>query len=145
MYSKIKGGPFTRKDKACPENKSILDLIIISKDLEKHVKLLIIDTDMSITAFRMIDENKVVYFDHLGMVLQLKGLQTKLNMKKPVKNVKWNLNTESSILESLAHESIDDSDMLVKKSEKILTKIKFKAFGCTKEDKELRKLEEFKS
>ena len=70
-----------------------------------------------------------VYSDHFGMVPKFKGLPTKLKMKKPMKNVKWNLNrkdgwinyrkltTPDSTLESLAHESTDDSDMLVKKSE----------------------------
>ena len=34
---KVKGGPFTRYDPGDPNNKSVLDLVIVSSELENYV------------------------------------------------------------------------------------------------------------
>ena len=74
LDKKVCGGPYTRGEHDAPENKSVLDLFIISKDFEKYVEVLKIDDKHNFTPFRITTDSKVVYSDHYGIVLKLKGI-----------------------------------------------------------------------
>ena len=49
--NKTSGGPWTREDPANNEYKSVLDLVIVSAELEKYVEKMVIDKDRRFTAF----------------------------------------------------------------------------------------------
>ena len=66
--SKVVGGPFTRFDPANPDRKSCIDLVMISKELFKHVHKLFIDKNLTFTPGRPISRNKIRYTDHRSLI-----------------------------------------------------------------------------
>ena len=73
---KLSGGIFTRYDKSDPSNdskKSLLDLIIVSKNLMKYVDRLEVDNMLQWTPFRVLKDQKK-YSDHYALHLVLKSI-----------------------------------------------------------------------
>ena len=69
---KCRGGPYTRYDPSCPEkeeNKSTLDLVLVSLNLSSFVKELIIDSDRVYTPMRVM-KTKTVKSDHYPILLK---------------------------------------------------------------------------
>ena len=140
---KTQGGPFTRKDPAVPDRKSALDLCLVSKELFPYVDSMKIDDLRQFTPFRPCGKS-VTYTDHYAIQISFKGLP--LASKKSVKEkdiVRWNTNRkdgwESYKELTDGNEALDDaasanmeSDKLMKKIDKELTAVKFKAFGKVK-------------
>ena len=70
---KAKGGPFTRYNPVYPsdeEAKSCLDLVIVSKNIEKYVKSMKIDKDRLFTPFRVV-KNELKYTDHYSVLVEM--------------------------------------------------------------------------
>ena len=83
--NKVEGGPFTRYDPANPkdeEKKSCLELVIMSRNLLKHVEKLTIDNKLAITPGRVISKSKIVHPDHYSLILKFKNIP--LRHKKKV-------------------------------------------------------------
>ena len=74
MKERVIGGPHTRRDPADPSKGSVLDLVIVSSNLEKYLEVMKIDTALQFTPFRMIDNSKVKHSDHLGIVVKFKNI-----------------------------------------------------------------------
>ena len=53
------GGPYTRVDPSDPSKKSLLDICIVSKELEQYVSSLVIDKDLAYTPYRTLSRNKL--------------------------------------------------------------------------------------
>ena len=69
-------GPYTRYDPSAPDKdskKSVLDLFIISKELNKYVEFLFIDKNMNYTPCNP-STKRVIYTDHYGLLLSFKGI-----------------------------------------------------------------------
>ena len=99
--NKVKGGPFTRYDPAAPneeDSKSCLDLIMVSRELLKYVKELIIDKNLNFTPGRPIVGKKMCYPDHYGILFVMKNipLATGRNSHFEKFNM-WNLNRMGKI------------------------------------------------
>ena len=96
--SKVKGGPFTRYNPSNPkkdEFKSCLDLIIVSRDLFKHVDEVIIDKELEFTPGNPTGQGKVVYPDHYAMILKMKSIPLASNRNSASSKYQtWNLNKE---------------------------------------------------
>ena len=63
---KVVGGPHTRYDPADPkslERRSCLGLVIVSKELSKHVEKLVIDKQLKMTPGRPVSKSKIIYTD----------------------------------------------------------------------------------
>ena len=74
---KVSGGPFTRVDPGDPNDdtkKSVLDLCIVSKELNNYVKSLIIDRDRKFTPHLAVNSNELIYTDHFSLLLTLNRL-----------------------------------------------------------------------
>ena len=138
----VQGGPFTRKDPASGKG-SCLDLFIVSRELLPYVKSMKIDSKREITvarAVRMGDIYSNVYSDHYSCILTLENLP-RIQERRGENKVMWNLAKEGgwnrySILTDECSEAfekaIDQEDTIEgkwKKFNKVLDKVKFKAFG----------------
>ena len=90
------GGPNTRYSPEDPNNeskKSMLDLVIVSKDLYEYVVKLEIDKDLKWTPCRPVKNSKLCYTDHYALVLVLKNIPKRNDRKLPKqKPVIWNTN-----------------------------------------------------
>ena len=161
---KAVGGPYTRIDPADPNKKSILDLCIISKELYPYVGSLKIDNDLVNTPYRTISRNKLVYTDHLSLILTFDNLPLASKVHSGArKNVRWNLNREgggsrykeltddNKKLTDVAQNEVASSEVLMKNIDKELEHVKYKSFGKVREsgsvkyDKEVKILQDQKS
>ena len=82
-YTGIKGGIFTRydpNDPECEEKKSLLDLIIISKNLEQYFHSIEVDSNLKMTPFRAKSGGKLVYTDHYAILVKFKEIPLKRNI-----------------------------------------------------------------
>ena len=96
---KVKNGPFTRYDPTFPLDdslKSCLDLVIVSTSLFQYVSELIIDKEMNFTPCHPISNGRMVFTDHYGLLLVLKGMPLHNSTRTRGKKCKvWNLNKEN--------------------------------------------------
>ena len=145
---KAKGGPFTRYDPSNPKDeckKSALDLIIISKELNKFVEVMIIDKNLTLTPARVINKSKVVYSDHYAIIFRLKNIPLRSKQQfTGQKYTRWNTNkvggwqiykeltNNNAKLEEVVEEGIDNSTVAMKTINQALEKSKFQAFGKVK-------------
>ena len=97
--SKEIGGPFTRVEPTDPNDdtkKSILDLIIVSRDLLKYVDTFEIDNRRKYTPSHALKKNTLTYPDHLALILTFKDIPKKFSEpKKTPAPVIWNTNKKS--------------------------------------------------
>ena len=142
--------PYTRVDPADPDNdskKSVLDLIIMSRELFCHVDKVTVDKERKFTPSHTLKRNKVTYPDHYAILISFKDIPKKnIKPKKPPKIVRWNTNkkngweryaqetTNNLVLNNIANGEVDSSDpnSVANQIEKELTKVKFKCFGKVK-------------
>ena len=142
--SKCFGGPFTRVDPSNPSTLSCLSLVIVSIDLYDFIDNLKIDKDRDITPHRAIGKKQnLVYTDHFALVLSFKNLPTKPHQRtKKEKQTQWNTNktggwaqykemTEENqeLVELCEDEEISSPTIFNDKLEKVVNKVKYKAFG----------------
>ena len=74
---RVKGGPFTRYNPSAPydsDQKSCIDLIIVSNELVKYVDVVTIDSDLNFTPGRPVGKGKSVFTDHYAILISLKNL-----------------------------------------------------------------------
>ena len=117
---KVVGGPFTRIDPSDPSRKSLLDVIILSQSLEKHLSKLTIDDNYDYPMQHPIKVNgkyEMKKSDHLTLVLDLIDLPTSdAPDKMPKKESCWNYNKKGgweryrALTENKCVEVIDSSD-----------------------------------
>ena len=136
---KVEGGPFTRYDPSdpkCVDKMSCLELVIISVDMLKYVDKLSIDKEFKMTACHPLSKNKVVYPDHISVLLVFKGLPLKTSQAKAgAKFCIWNTNKEggwdkfkeltedNEKLLEVARDITGDVDVMMKTIDKELNRI----------------------
>ena len=144
--SKTTGGPWTREDPANSKSKSVLDLVIISVELEKYVKHMKIDNERAFTPFkRNNSNNKMSFPDHYAVEVIFHDIPLRSNLKSVgVKYTLWNTNkpngwqkfheltTNNKKLDSIANDPTNDANVIMKIIEKELKVIQFEAFGKVK-------------
>lgn len=145
---KTKGGPFTRYDPSDPlldEKKSVLELVIISSDLEKHIEEMTIDKNLEWTPKRVVKGNQIKHPDHYAIVVLFKDIPLKENSHTIRKTVRWNTNrpdgwmryknltTNHPKLEKIANDDIENVAESIKMINDEINKVKFAAFGKVKE------------
>ena len=143
----VEGGPWTWTQPGKEETKSCLDIAIISSALLPYVKKLVIDSKKMFTPRRVMRKKTGVvsiYTDHFSLELVLEGLPTKLstgeqqsrwNLAKPGGWQKYEKLTEEAaekIMKVAKDEELDEEEVM-KNVDAIETKVKFKAFGKTKD------------
>ena len=69
---KVVNGPWTRVDPTNSETKSVLDMIIVSKDLEQYIDTLQIDSERRFTPFKQNKGKTLSFPDHFGLCLKFK-------------------------------------------------------------------------
>ena len=147
--NKASGGPFTRYDPSDPnrENKkSLLDLCIISKGLSVYLLSLVIDKSRALTPCRPISKDKLTYTDHYSLILKFKDIPMKKNqVSSDKKTIRWNTNkeggwenykkmtSENVNLLDIINDDSENANNIMKKIDKEVEKIKYKAFGKVKE------------
>ena len=145
---KVKGGPFTRYDPGDPNNnskKSVLDLVIVSSELENYVESLEIDKDMYFTPSRPISKG-LRHSDHYALLFVLRNLPANQRTQCVAKSVvRWNTNkpggweryfvlaNESKKLIDVSQETSMEPEKLTRMFDKELESIKYKSFGRCKE------------
>ena len=140
--NKVIGGPFTRYDPSKPsddESKSVLDIIIASKDIEHLVDEIYIDNKLSYTPCRA-SAGKMCFTDHYGIIVTLKNIPVVTEKVTEPKVVLWNLNKEggwksykeltskNNALVEVTEKNMSSNDMM-NAIEKELNKVRYKAFG----------------
>ena len=81
--SKTVGGPYTRYTPEDPNDnnrKSMLDLVIASKNLSKYITKLEIDKDLKWTPFRTVNKNKIRFTDHYALMVIFKTIQVDIDI-----------------------------------------------------------------
>ena len=145
---KTRNGPFTRYEPKSPNDestKSALDLVIISKNLERYVEELKIDKDLLFTPFRVKAKSKeLVYSDHYALLLSLRNVprgNSKNQVKNGVRTIVWNTNkkdgwknylretSQNKVLDKISNLNGETTDILFKKINDELINIKHKVFG----------------
>ena len=93
---KAKGGPFTRYDPSdakSEDKKSLLDLVIISKGLERYLEEMVIDKDLLWTPFSCNASAKTKYSDHYSILTVFKNIPIKEEkIKNGARETFWNTN-----------------------------------------------------
>ena len=93
---KVTGGPWTRILYGAPVVKSVLDIVIASKDLADYLKVMEIDEMRNFTPCKPLSNGKVSYSDHLAIKITFEGIPMNRTDRKVVsKSVRWNLNKQS--------------------------------------------------
>lgn len=149
--NKVVGGPFTRFDPSDPENnhkKSSLSFCLVSNELFTYVDCLTIDKEKRFTPFRTISKKKVIFTDHYSLLLFFKNIPLRpRNIGAGNKVTRWNtikeggwevyrqMTTNNNNLEEIAKEPSEDSNMIMKKLDNELNRVKSEAFGKVKERK----------
>ena len=158
--SKMKGGPFTRYDPAAPNDdasKSCLDLIMISKELLKYVKEVVIDKKLNLTPGNPVGRGKMVYPDHYAIIFIMHNIPLATNRNLVTEKFKmWNLNKESGWekfkkktevnekFRKIVETDQRDPTIMMNDIDKELNKVKFKAFGKVTVRNELKTTKEMK-
>ena len=140
---KATGGPFTRYEPCDPNNnsrKSVLDLVIVSSELETYIESLQIDKNMFFTPSRPVHK-ALRHSDHYALLFVLRNLPANQCTKIHSENVvRWNTNkpggwekyyelTSDSIkLLEICQETSVEADNLTRKFDKELESIKYKSF-----------------
>ena len=145
--NQVEDGPYTRYDPSDPSNEekwSCLDLVIISTELSKYVKKLIIDKRLSFTPFYIDLNKKVTHSDHFSCLLLFENIPLKADYKKlvPPKQIKWNTNkkngwdkyfeltTNNAKLERIVKDpNFETPEEIDKCINKEMKNVKFEAFG----------------
>ena len=83
--SKVTGGPGTRENPAIPEQKSALDLVIVSTELEKYIKGMEIDDSRKFSPFRRTPSGKVSYSDHYEICVTFRNIPCHVPQNKSQK------------------------------------------------------------
>ena len=89
---KCKNGPFTRYDRTDPKNEtkmSVLDLIIVSKEIEQYVVELNIDKELQWTPSRNY-KGQLKFPDHFALLLTLNIPMANTKHIPTKKNIIWN-------------------------------------------------------
>ena len=84
--TKSHGGPYTRyapEDPDDEERKSMLDPVIMLKDLFKYVVRLEIDKDLHWTPYRSVNKRTLRFTDHYAMLLVIKNIPKMKKKRKP--------------------------------------------------------------
>ena len=147
------GGPFTRFDPSFPhklENMSCLDLVLASNKLMQFIEKFEIDSERKFSPIRPISKKKSVTSDHFPVIITFSSIFCAKKHKKPQDSfTMWNTNkiggwscykemTEDEITPDNVFEttqngtSSDASTEVMGKIDKMLTKIKYSAFGKVK-------------
>ena len=94
----VVNGPWTRYDPSDPEDenkKSVLDLVIISKNMEKYFDSMVIDSNLENTPCRVKSKSKIVYTGHYSMLVSFKNIPLKgEKVKNGIREVIWNTKRE---------------------------------------------------
>ena len=141
----VVNGPYTRYEPGDPNNeekKSALDLVIASKYLLEHVETLEIDKELKWTPCKPIKKSQLVYSDHYALLLTLKNLPMKKELKvKRKKPVIWNTKKEgewqryhartqrNKALEGVIEAAKNDIEEVNGVIEKTMKKLKYECFG----------------
>ena len=141
-----RGGPWTR---VCPGTGkgSCLDLAIGSSNLLPHVKGMMIDSSRKFAPRRAVMKQgslAVTYTDHYPILVELEMPRVEKSMEKP--KATWNtrkpggwekykeLSNKAPVqIEVIADDEEAEDDDVMHKIDKIQTKLKFSAFGKTKQ------------
>ena len=134
--SKSRNGPWTRIDPADEENKSVLDLVIVSTGLEKYVDKLVIDSKRENTPFKQINGETISFPDHFSLLLTFKRLPVENKSASLGKKFsRWNTNKKegwenyfkltdaNERLEEIAENDFNNPNFTMKAIEKELNKI----------------------
>ena len=122
--------------------KSCLDLIIISRDLLKFVREVVIDKHLKFTPSRPLKGGRVCFPDHYAMLLVLEGMPLVTDqIKRGPRSRVWNLNAENgwkkyweitnnnAELNKISKEKGISTTEQMNKIEKEIKKVKFQSFG----------------
>ena len=149
------GGPFTRFDPSDPENegkKSCLDLVLVSPNLVKYLKVMRIDSQQKLKMARVTstqDGVKMTSTDHYTVEVIFQNIPLKSGSPVEEKVVRWNLNkiggweryemlsdkAADKIVEVVEDEE-NDIEKTAEKVEKIDTQVKIASFGKVKTKKQ---------
>ena len=156
---KTTGGVFTRYDRSDPNNdakKSLLDMVIVSKDLLKYIEKLEVDKSLQWTPYRVV-KGEYKFPDHYALHLVLKSIPMRqLNFVSNKKQIIWNTKkkmgwemykdmTENNNVFHKASSMEGSPDNILKVVEKESSKVKHICFGKVKlssKSKKDKKLEE---
>ena len=154
--NKVTNGPFTRYDPSAPnseEKKSALDLIIVSKNLEKFFVNMTIDNSLDMTPCRPRKKGNVIYPDHYAILVTFKNIPKKENkVRNGIRNVIWNTKKEGGwedyyrrtndniVFNKISETYISDPIDAIHKINSEMKNIKFKAFGKVSVNKNKKKM-----
>ena len=157
---KTTGGVFTRYDKSDPNDdakKSLLDMVIVSKDLLKYIEKLEVDKSLQWTPYRVV-KGEYKFPDHYALLLVLKSIPMRQqNFVSNQKQIIWNTKkkmgweiykdmTENNDEFHKASSLKSSPDNILKVVEKESSKVKHICFGKvklsskSKKDKNLEEL-----
>ena len=159
--NKVKGGPFTRYDPAAPNDdnsKSCIDLIMVSKELLKYVKEVIIDKNFNFTPGKPLGGGKMCYPDHYGILLVMKSIPLATGRNGKCEKYKmWNMNKlggwqkfnelteDNAKFQNIIEDDSENPSTLMDQIDKELTKVKFRSFGKVTVRNELKTTKELKN
>ena len=158
---KCSGGPFTRYDPADPTKQSCLDLVMVSRDLERHVKFMLVDSKQEFAMRRvqkLKGKIKETLSDHFSIEVVLTGVKMKEKGERVPKTVTYNYKNPggwklykiltnsvapdiSDIAEELSTRKISPNQADFE-TEKLIHEVKKIAFGLTSKTK--RQMERLK-
>ena len=79
-------------DPKCEEKKLLLDIVIISKNLERYYDRMVIDTNLVMTPYRT-KNKQLVYSDHYAILVKFKGIPKKPKVtRNGIRETIWNTN-----------------------------------------------------
>ena len=94
--NKTTGGPYTRYSPEDPDDeskKSMLDLVIVSKELYQYVDKMVIDNQLKWTPGRSVSKTKISHTDYYAIVVVFKDIPVnKVKIEKRKKTIIWNTN-----------------------------------------------------
>ena len=144
--NKTKNGPFTRfetNDPGNDEKKSVLDLVIVSKEIEKYITELVIDKNLNWTPARN-QKGKLKHTDHFSLFLTL-NIPMLNNKNRPTKKqIIWNtkkhngwekykeITENNKELERATAMETEDPETVWNIIDRQMTKAKFASFGKVK-------------
>ena len=144
---KVEGGPWTWVSRTDATIKSCIDLVIMSADLAPFLKRIVIDDKQEFAPARVrrvSGRRRLIYSDHFPVLVEFENLPKNWIVKK--QPTSWNLSKPDgwekymSLTEAASGKMdkiIENEDLTIEvvteKIEKIETKIKFQAFGKTKQ------------
>ena len=117
----------------------------MSEDLLKFVDTFEIDNKRKVTPFKTGKDHSITYTDHYAISVKFKEIPYKSRHERVGRRfTRWNthkpkgwetyrnLTSSNPRFDSIAESDIDDPNVIMKKIEKELTAVKFKAFGKVK-------------